>query len=254
LWHNADRIWQSHPKKQAETQILPRFLALQPYLDNFKMLGGFGTTMKILIADDHAVFRDGLKYILRELDSDVQFLEASDANSIKVLVHEHKDFDLILTDLRMPGMNPSGVITGLAVLAPDTPIIVLSASDRLTDMRQCLDAGARGYILKSETATVMLAAIRLVISGSTYIPPKMVNAARIEGKDPDSLQIKITNRQIEVLRLLVDGQSNKQIANALELTEATVKAHVSATFKALNVSNRTQAALVARQMGLDNSY
>ncbi len=206
--------------------------------------------MKILIADDHGVFRDGLKFILADLDPALEVIEAATFDAVVSAVERHDDLDLILLDLYMPGVGGGASAAAVCTRVGDVPVIVLSASDRLSDMRQSFDAGARGYILKSESGSVMLAAIRLVLSGGIYVPPKLVRAAQHEGRNPEQMSIHVTDRQLDVLRLIIDGYSNKQIAHQLGLTEATVKAHVSAAFKALNVSNRTQAAAVARQMGL----
>ncbi|MDX2504292.1 MAG: response regulator transcription factor [Gammaproteobacteria bacterium] len=204
--------------------------------------------MKILIADDHALFREGLTYILSEMNKDVRVLNAATSNqAIKIAENEH-DLALILMDLCMPDMDGIAAIRVIQLKAATVPIVMLTASESLHDMKQSLDAGAMGYIAKSSSASIMTSAIKLVLSGGIYIPPAMVHGHCQSGSHTQT-QIKFTPRQAEVLRLLLDGQSNKQAALYLNLSEATVKAHISAIFKVLRVSNRTQAALAAKRAG-----
>jgi DNA-binding NarL/FixJ family response regulator len=127
------------------------------------------------------------------------------------------------------------------------PIVVLSGSEDRADMRRALNRGAMGFIPKSATAPVMLSALRLVLAGGVYVPPAMVESS---GSADDCAQRVLTPRQIDVLARVIEGQQNKAIAAALGLSEATVKAHVTALFKTLNVRNRTQAARAAERLGL----
>ncbi len=205
--------------------------------------------MKILIADDHALFRQGMVYILAEMNQDVEILQASTSRQAIQLVEENSDLALVLMDLRMPDMDGIDAMRIISSRVATMPVVMLTASERLADMKQALDAGAMGYIAKSVLPKIMMSAIQLVLSGGVYIPPALVqNGGQMEMAAYS--QVKLTPRQTEVLRLLVDGQSNKEIARNLKLSEATVKAHISSIFKVLNVSNRTQAALVAKKSGL----
>ncbi len=204
--------------------------------------------MKILIADDHALFRQGMTYILNEMDPDARILQASTSKQAIQLTRKDPNLSLILMDLSMPDMDGIEAMCVIQRNAPSVPVVMLTASERILDMKQALDAGAMGYVAKSVSPSIMTSAIQLVLSGGIYIPPAMVHG-RFHSDSNDQTQIKFTPRQAEVLQLLLDGQSNKQAARFLNLSEATVKAHISAIFKVLNVSNRTQAALAAKRAG-----
>lgn len=206
--------------------------------------------MKVLIADDHALFREGLRQLLRQLGDNMTILQAQNYKETLTLAAAHPDLDLMLVDLRMPDQDSMVALDTLIHQTEAVPVVVLSASEDPADIQQVLDAGVMGYIPKSEPGDVMLSAIRLVLSGNVYVPPALVKAAGIEMPNPDPLLSKLTARQLEVLGLILKGKSNKEIARELDLSDATVKVHVSAIFKALHVNNRTQAALVAEKLGL----
>ncbi len=203
--------------------------------------------MKLLIVDDHAVVREGLAALLRSLAPDTVVLQARDGLEGLSLARDTPDLDAVLLDLTMPGLDGFAAIGEFRNLSPGTPIIVLSASEDAGSIRRALAAGANGYVPKSARPQTLLSAMRLVLSGETYIPPLLVDATAPSGTDHGS---GLTPRQLDVLRLLGTGQSNKEIALVLDLSEKTVKAHVTAIFKALDVINRTQAATAARQAGL----
>lgn len=204
--------------------------------------------MKILIVDDHALFRQGMTYILNEMNPDVSILEASTSDQAIKIAQGDPNISLILMDLSMPDMDGIDAMRVIQTKAPTIPIVMLTASESLLDMKQALDSGAMGYIAKSVTASIMISAIKLVLSGGIYIPPAMVSVK--QSAVQQRTQYQLTPRQTEVLKLLLDGQSNKQAANNLNLSESTVKAHIAAIFKVLNVANRTQAALAAKRAGL----
>jgi len=201
--------------------------------------------MKIIVADDHALFRDGLRHILTRLEPDAELLEADDYAGAAALLAANPDADLALIDLDMPGRDSYRNLDSLLALTQTTPVVVLSASEDGREIRRVLDAGAMGYIPKREKAEVMLSALRLVLSGGIYVPPLALGATRAPRAG-----VELTPRQEEVLRCLREGHSNKEIARCLGMTEATVKAHVGAIFKALDVSTRGQAVRVAEQLGL----
>ena len=212
--------------------------------------------MKILIADDHALFREGLRYVLAGVGDDVEILEAKDGAGALVLVAARPDLDLVLLDLAMPGMDGLAGLRALRARTPSVPVVILSASEETIDIRLALDGGAMGFIPKSSTSEVMLSALRLVLSGGVYLPPAILQRSRT-GKGPVASaeltleSLGLTPRQHDVLRLLGQGKSNKEIARALVLAEGTVKLHVSAILKALDVGNRTQAVVAAaRLLGL----
>lgn len=197
--------------------------------------------MKILIADDHPIFRSGLRAVVSQLDDTIKVIEAENHTQAFDSIAAHGDFALVLYDLGMPDTDGLAAMARLIVRYPALPVVVLSASDDRGDMQSALDHGAVGYIEKSTPPAVMLSALRLVLSGGIYVPPTLVRQSQ-------SMQAgdQLTQRQSEVLAGVVEGKSNKVIAAELGLSEATVKAHITALFKRLNVANRTQAALALR--------
>jgi DNA-binding NarL/FixJ family response regulator len=205
--------------------------------------------MKILIADDHALFREGMRHVLALLMDDVEIVEAGDCAQALRSVESDGDITLMLLDLNMPGRDGFAALETLSRRYPALPIVVLSGSELRADMRRALDNGAMGFIPKSATAPVMLSALRLVLAGGVYVPPELVQSGAQERSAPGA-DAGLTPRQIEVLGCVIDGKPNKIIAYQLGLTEATVKAHITAVFKALQITNRTQAARAAERLGL----
>jgi len=207
--------------------------------------------MKILVADDHALFREGLRHVLLQFGAGVAVIEAPNCEQALSLSALNPDLDLALLDLKMPGMDGFEAMSLLLERSPALPIVVLSSSEDPADMRRALEAGAMGFISKSETAQVILSALRLVLSGGIYVPPALVRESAIRAQSHASAaSSRLTPRQLGVLSLVVQGKSNKMIARELDLSEATVKVHVSAIMKALNAINRTQVAMTAKKLGL----
>lgn len=204
--------------------------------------------MKILIADDHVLFREGLRQLLQQLSSEVTVIDAVDHDGILRLAAQHADADLALLDLNMPGKAPLVALAAILAQSPTIPIVVLSASEDLDEVRRTLDAGAMGFIPKSETANVILSAVRLVLSGGIYVPPMLMQ--KNSGLGVYNNEAEFTPRQREVLQRLIMGKSNKEIGREMSLSEATVKVHLTAIFRSLNVNNRTEAARVVEQRGL----
>jgi len=200
--------------------------------------------MKILLADDHVLFRAGLIHVLRQLDNNVEVIEAGTCADALALAEAHPDLTLALLDLRMPDGDGLNAFAAIIERRSTLPVVVLSASEKRDDMQRALKAGALGFIPKATTPTVMLNALRLVLSGGIYVPPEMIHLSDSGGSagDGDASASGLTPRQFDVLARLIEGKTNKAIANELGLTEATVKAHVTAVFRALKVNNRTQAA------------
>ena len=201
--------------------------------------------MKILV-----LFREGLCHVLNALQDDVTVLEAPDfARGIQCL-SENADLDLVLLDLNMPGTDGFSALAAFSKQYPALPVVILSASSLRSDIQRALDAGAMGYIPKDTTSSVMLNALRIILSGSLYVPPDF---AQYEPKDMQSNRgnsHQLTPRQQQVLRLLVQGIPNKDIATRLDLAEATVKMHVTSILKTLGVANRTQAVKAAEKLCL----
>ncbi|MBI1422217.1 MAG: response regulator [Gammaproteobacteria bacterium] len=206
--------------------------------------------LKILIVDDHALFREGLAHVLHGLGEETIILEAGNVDRAVQDAAAHPELDLVLLDLNMPGQDGFTALDIFTRQYPALPIVILSASTHRSDIQRCLDAGALGYIPKDTTSTVMINAIRLVLSGGIYTPPSLV---QVEDETADSAETNgngLTPRQMQVLHLLVQGCSNKEIAAEMALAEATIKMHISSILKSLGVSNRTQAAMAAEKLGL----
>lgn len=212
--------------------------------------------MRILIGDDHLLFREGLRRLLEQLGEGTVFADASTFDEVIAIVESGEDFDLVLIDLQMPGWPGFSGIEQLCTMAADTPVVVVSASENQSDVRASLDSGASGYIPKSSSVKIMLSALNLVLAGGIYLPPSVIGAdtaaAASGGVGEVSRNIgggahMLTQRQWEVLNCLREGKSNKQIAYELGLSEGTVKIHVTAIFKTLGVKNRTQAVIVASE-------
>ena len=209
--------------------------------------------MHLLLADDHSLFREGLHLLLAQLDADARVSEASNFDAALACALEEADLDLVLLDLNMPGMNGAKGVERFRASLPNLPVVVISASTAAEDMRGILDAGAVGYIPKSSSSQVMLSALRLVLAGGVYVPPDVlrapVQAAESAHRAPRE-HVLLTDRQIAVLRLIVQGKPNKGIARELNLSEGTVKIHLASIYRALNALNRTEAAMAAQRLGL----
>lgn len=213
--------------------------------------------MYILIADDHELFRDGLRHVLTQLDASVTIFEASDYPGAVALAESEPRINIVLLDLSMPGLPwNEGLQTLRQKLPHEVPIIVLSASDDRRHVLQAVNLGAAGFIPKTSSSRVMLSALKLVLSGGVYLPPALLDQSSEHGYSDgglggqDGAASFLTPRQREVLVLLGQGKSNKEIARVLQLAEGTVKLHVTAILKALNVNNRTRAVVAASQLGL----
>jgi DNA-binding NarL/FixJ family response regulator len=211
--------------------------------------------MKLLVVDDHPIVREGLAAFLEQLGPDTTVLQAGDASRALALAADHADLDVVILDLGLPGLDGLSAIAEFGRARPETPVIVLSASEDAQQARAALAGGALGYVPKSASRHALLSAIRLVLNGEIYVPPLVLGyseapipAARARRTNSD--RPRLTDRQIDVLRRLSEGQTNKRIARDLDLSEKTVKAHVTAIFRALDVANRTQAAAAGRVAGL----
>jgi DNA-binding NarL/FixJ family response regulator len=204
---------------------------------------------KILIADDHALIREGTHRQLSALGSETVIVEARDWIEAIAAAAAHPDLGLALVDLRMPGKDGLTALAELLRTSPGLPVLVLSASENVDDMRTVLRLGAMGYVNKNETSAVMLGAVRLVLDGGMVVPAALANLG-IDIRAAPEPSRNLTERQLEVLRLIVEGKSNKEIARSLHLAHATVKVHLAAIFRALEVENRTQAAITAERLGL----
>lgn len=204
--------------------------------------------MKIILADDHALFRGGFALLFKQVEALATVLEADTLTGALNIAALHPDADLLLLDLHMPGMQGATSIRQVAQTHPQLPVVVLSADENKDMVKQVIAAGALGFIPKFATAAVMQSAIRLVLSGGIYLPAQLIMATN--GENRPHGPSKLTERQLDVLRLLADGMANKDICRRLDLSEGTIKVHIAAIFRSLNVSNRTEAARVAHQLQL----
>lgn len=209
--------------------------------------------MHFIIADDHPLFRGALRQVLSGQSQNVEIIEAGDFNAVKKLVGEKEDIDLLLLDLTMPGGSGlSGLVT-LKALQPALPIIIVSATDDGTTIRHAVELGASGFISKSASMETIGEAVRAVLAGEVWTP------ADIELDQPQDPEIEalivrlrtLTPQQTRVLTMLAEGLLNKQIAYELGVSEATVKAHVSAVLQKLGVDSRIQAVILLSRIGSD---
>jgi two-component system, NarL family, nitrate/nitrite response regulator NarL len=211
--------------------------------------------MRLLVVDDHPIVREGLAAFLEQLGPDTAVLQAGDASRALALAAEHSDLDVVILDLALPGLNGMSAIAEFGRVRPELPVIVLSASEDARQAREALAQGALGYVPKSASRQTLVSAIQLVLNGEIYVPPLILSETAAakpapQGAGASPTRPLLTDRQIDVLRRLSAGQSNKTIARDLDLSEKTVKAHITAIFRALNVFNRTQAAAAGRGAGL----
>ena len=217
--------------------------------------------MKFLLIDDHALIREALCSVLRELRSDAVVLEAASCQQGMDLMREHADVSLILLDLRLPDRDGFDMLAVLRETYPAVGVVMLSAFNDRDNVVRALDQGALGFISKTSSRDVLLGALRLVLAGGVYIPPEILSAPPLSaaaapsakppesGPPPAPADLGLTERQVDVLALMTLGKSNKLICRALDLAEPTVKNHVSAILKALKVSNRTEAVLAVAALG-----
>jgi DNA-binding NarL/FixJ family response regulator len=218
--------------------------------------------LKILVCDDHALFREGVVNALRELEHGVVLLEAADGAEALRLAQAHPDLDIVLLDLDMPGTDGWTGLSRLQKACPTLPVVILSASEDPDDARRAIDAGAAGFVTKSTRGVLLRAALQLVLSGGVYVPPQLVSAgppgsgprrpgAAAASSTGRQRAAQLSPRQREVLRLMSRGLTNVEIGNVLGVALGTVKAHLAVIYEVLDVSNRTEAALVMRELGLD---
>jgi DNA-binding NarL/FixJ family response regulator len=227
--------------------------------------------MRVLIADDHRLIIEGVKLKLRELGDSVEFVEAETVAQLRSQLAKTPLPDVALIDMAMPGADGvEHIKEAVATLrdpsddgaSPARPVVVLSGTEDPSAIRHVLDLGVQGYIPKSSPPDVILNAVRLVVGGGIYVPPEAMKAASTAPVTPafatvggDGLTTKerlatvLTDRQIDVLKLLAKGRPNKLIARELGISEGTVKIHLAAIFRALHVRNRLEALVAAQHLG-----
>ncbi|OHE83532.1 MAG: DNA-binding response regulator [Lysobacterales bacterium RIFOXYD1_FULL_69_11] len=207
----------------------------------------------LLIADDHPLFREALRGAVARVLPDARLHEADSVESLHALVEAHADADLLLLDLNMPGAQGFSALVHLRALQPGLPVVVVSAREEPAVMRRALDHGAVGFIPKSADVATLGQAIAAVLAGDRWAPESAWAAAPADPAEHDAARRlrDLTPQQFRVLQMLGAGLLNKQIAFELGVSEATVKAHVTAILRKLGVGNRTQAVLVAGRLAVD---
>lgn len=212
--------------------------------------------MRVLLVDDHALFREGIGLLLRRLTPDLDVTQVGSCEE-GLALPDDAAFDLLLLDIGLPGMSGLEGIALFKQKFPGLPIVALSSSEDYVLVRRIIDAGAMGFIPKASSADIMIGALQLVMSKGIYLPPSVFlgQSAPTERMSSRELGVRpaelgLTDRQTDVLYLVLQGKSVKLICKELGLAESTIKSHISAVLRALNVTTRTQAILAASRIGL----
>lgn len=215
--------------------------------------------MKFLIVDDHPLVRYAVSGVIRDVHPEAAVLEAASAADALRSADDHPDIALVLLDLALPGADGIEVLRELRRRHPEMPVVILSASEARADVERALDAGAMGYVAKSSPHGALAPSLQLVLSGGVCVPRAAVDthpdAAALPAPAAPSgsqgrAQLGLTERQRDVLALLVQGKPTKAICRDLGLSEGTVKNHINVIFRALNVRNRTEAVVAVARLGL----
>lgn len=207
---------------------------------------------RIVIVDDHPLFRGALAHALNSALVDAEILEAGSLDELNGLLASHRNIDLILLDLTMPGVQGLSGLLYLRAVHPEIPVVVVSASEDASTIRNCMGVGASGFVPKSQPVGRIREAVAKVIAGELWTPPGYDPAAAPREPEVGTLVARLstlTPQQMRVLMMLDEGLQNKVIAYKLGVSEATIKAHVSAILEKLGVDNRTQAVIAVRTIG-----
>ena len=207
----------------------------------------------ILVADDHPLFREALRGVVGRNIPGAELHEADNAQALYAMADAHPDADLLLLDLNMPGALGFSALVHLRGLHPQLPVVMVSAREEPAVVRRALDHGAMGFIPKSSDAELLGAALLRVLDGDRFVP-ELAGSAPQTAQDEQEVAARIrdlTPQQFRVLQMLGSGKLNKQIGYELGVSEATIKAHMSAILRKLGASNRTQAVLMAGRLSVD---
>jgi DNA-binding NarL/FixJ family response regulator len=215
--------------------------------------------MKTLLIDGHALFREGLRHILQQLPGGVdEILEAGSFPEGLKLAEQHPDLNLVLLELESPGSEGAISVRLFRQQYPHIPVVVVSSEEDCHIIKELLIYGARGFVCKSSTESTLLSALNLVLAGNVYVPPQVLQhpAMVVENKNNYSIgrnskfkEYGLTARQMQVLKCLAEGLSNREISGAINLAEGTVKVHVAAVYQALGIRKRKEAVQVAKRLG-----
>ncbi len=207
--------------------------------------------MRILVVDDHPLIQVALKHVLEELDDSLELFQSHDASAARSALAVTPEVDLVVLDLTLPGCNGFEFLRELRCNWPGIPVLVLSATHDRATIESALDMGAVGFIPKTANAQLLLAAMRLVLAGGVYVPTESGGFDELRPRPAAKpSELGLTVRQADVLKLLVQGKPNKLICRDLRLSEGTVKVHVSAILRALNVHTRTQVVIELARRGV----
>lgn len=206
--------------------------------------------MEILLLDDHSLFRDGLEYLLKALDPSLKVIQAATILEAQNELSQNNNVALLLIDLDMPEKNGFEAMASFHDKFPLIPCVILSASNKRSDVEKALAQGAMGYISKSSKGEALYNAIKLILSGEIYIPYEIMHKER-RSNSLDRLQL--SQRQKQVIQLVAEGHANKMIAYKLDIAEPTVKMHLAAIFGKLDVHNRTAALAKLAELQIDFS-
>ncbi len=208
----------------------------------------------VIVADDHPLFRTAIKEALEAEQGETNFLEASSFESLQALVDEQKEVDLVLLDLHMPGVSGFAGLVYLCKRYPSVPVVIISANEDPVVIKRALEHGAAGFIPKSSSIDTITQAISSILMGELWVPP--VTQSDLPGSNASEIELaermsQLTPQQFKVLMMMSQGLLNKQIAYELSVSEATIKAHVSAVLQKLGVDSRTQAVIQLSKIGAD---
>jgi DNA-binding NarL/FixJ family response regulator len=205
--------------------------------------------LKILVVDDHALVREGLSQVLKGMDEKVEVLSASTCARAFELADEHTDLDLVLLDYHLPDMSGVDALCVLGKTHPELPVVILSGTLDSQIVKRVIAKGAAGFITKSSDSDELLLALQLVLAGEVYEPHHLYPVPVTLLPKTPARPSQLTRRQEDVLYLLLDGRSNKEISQILCLADETTKSHISGILRAFGVQSRIQAVLVATDYG-----
>jgi DNA-binding NarL/FixJ family response regulator len=207
---------------------------------------------KFLIADDHPLYREALISALRPLFKNINIIQSDSLDSTLKALQQNLDFDLVLLDLNMPGCENFYGLIRVTQNFPKVPVAVVSASDSVAVVSKVMSLGARGFVSKAASTETIAEALKQIMDGNIWLPETMQTCMTTNAPIIDVAKLvgELTPKQFQVLKLLQNGLLNKQIAFALNVTEATIKAHISAIFRKLNVHTRTQAVLLLKNLDI----
>lgn len=209
------------------------------------------SSQRIIIVDDHPLFRGALSQSLSTALTGTEMIEAASLDELEARLHELGDVDLVLLDLTMPGVKGLSGLLLLRATHPAIPVVIVSATEDPSTIRRCIEAGASGFVPKSLPVEQIRAAVREVLNGGVWTPPSidLTASGTDEASDILARLATLTPQQVRVLMMLGEGLLNKQIAYTLGVSEATIKAHVSAILQKLGVDSRTQAVIAINKIG-----